>query len=66
MIGINLVHLLERLHDIGMLYNDLKLDNILIGDHQNSEHSLSRIALIDFGLCTSFLDDNGNHVEDEP
>ena len=66
MIGVNLVHLLENLHSIGKLYNDLKLDNILIGDKQSSQQSLSTISLIDFGLCSSYLDENGNHVENKP
>lgn len=65
MIGINLIHLLENFHNIGYIYNDLKLDNILVGDKDSSYESLSKITLIDFGLCTSYLDKDGNHVQDE-
>ena len=30
-VGIQLIQVLECLHEIGYVYNDLKLDNILIG-----------------------------------
>ena len=65
MIGINLIHLLENFHNIGYIYNDLKLDNILVGDKDSSVESLSKITLIDFGLCSSYLDQDGNHIKDE-
>ena len=61
-----MVHLFEHLHKIGKIYNDLKLDNILVGDKDSSLSSLSKITLIDFGLCSSYIDDNGNHIQDEP
>ena len=31
-IGIKLIEIIKQIHDIGYVYNDLKLDNILIGD----------------------------------
>ena len=51
---------------MGKVYNDLKLENILIGDQNNSPESLSEIRLIDFGLVTDYLDSHGNHIEYEP
>ena len=65
-IGINMVYLFEHLHRCGKIYNDLKLDNILVGDKDSSIESLSKITLIDFGLCSSYLDESGNHIKDEP
>ena len=62
-IGIRLLHHLEEIHKIGLVYNDLKLDNILVGDKDSSPNSLSDIRLIDFGLCTRYLDMQGNHIE---
>jgi serine/threonine protein kinase len=53
-------------HKLGKVYNDLKLENILIGDQNNSPKSLSEIRLIDFGLVTDYLDSQGNHIEYEP
>jgi len=65
-VGINLIHLFEKLHEMGWIYNDLKLENILVGDKESSSGSLDKITLIDFGLCTSYLDDSGCHLKDEP
>ena len=31
-IGIKLIEILKQIHDLGYVYNDLKLDNIVIGD----------------------------------
>ena len=59
------MHLFEHFHGIGQIYNDLKLDNILVGDKDSSLQSLSKITLIDFGLCSSYLDKDGKHVKDE-
>ena len=32
-IGIQLVNILERIHEFGYVYNDLKPANILVGDY---------------------------------
>ena len=58
--GIKMLNSLEKLHAIGRVHNDLKLDNILIGDANGS--SLGKITLIDFGLSTSFYDFQGKHI----
>ena len=55
--------MLQQVHQIGLVYNDLKLDNILVGDCHNSTESLADIRLIDFGLSTDYLDSQGNHIE---
>ena len=34
-IGLSLLNTLELIHNSGFVYNDLKPDNILIGDRQN-------------------------------
>ena len=46
--------MLEQLHSIGMIYNDLKLDNILVSKESTDNQIL--IKLIDFGLATTFVD----------
>lgn len=46
------------MHNLGFVHNDLKLDNILIGNKDSS-----KIHLIDFGLSQSFYDPNGKHIE---
>ena len=50
----------EKIHSIGYIYNDLKEDNICLGTPREiNPHSLK---LIDFGLCTKYLDSAGKHV----
>lgn len=61
-VGIRLIELLEKIHKLGKVYNDLKLENILVGDQNNSPGSLHEIRLIDFGLVTDYLDPEGNHL----
>ena len=53
------------IHDAGYTYNDLKLDNILVGDCKelpNYKRTLHNIRMIDFGLAKKYVDDNGKHV----
>lgn len=40
------------------MHNDLKLDNILVGYKDPS-----LIYLIDFGVSTKYIDENGEHIE---
>ena len=38
-LGIRVINILEAVHEAGYVYNDIKLDNILIGDSHNREDS---------------------------
>ena len=51
-LGIRLIDIFERIHDAGLIYNDLKLDNILVGDHKSREDTTYQIELVDFGFAT--------------
>jgi serine/threonine protein kinase len=66
---------METLHDLGFVYNDLKPDNILIGDDsikqyisqkakgfEESDMANHKLRLIDFGLASRYLDNEGNHI----
>ena len=55
-----MLYSLEKLHAIGRVHNDLKLQNILVGDSNGK--GLDRITLIDFGLSSSFYDVYGKHI----
>lgn len=56
---ISLVERLRTLHEIGYVHNDLKLDNIVIGN--KDPHN---IYLIDFGVSSMFWEKhNGLHIE---
>jgi serine/threonine protein kinase len=53
------------IHEAGYIYNDLKLDNIVIGDDKtlpNAKHSLYKVRLIDFGMSTKYVIEDGSHT----
>lgn len=58
MIIIQLIKLVRKLHSIGYVHNDLKLDNILVG-HRDPQN----IYLIDFGLACRYMDNEGRHTK---
>ena len=60
-IGIQIIKILEQFHSIGYVYNDLKPENICVGQY-GDEASLNQLRLIDFGLASPFLIQN-QHVE---
>ena len=61
-LGIHIVTMLEQIHSAGYVYNDLKLDNILLDFQKNlSEKNLEGnvfaqepLYLVDFGFTTKF------------
>lgn len=56
------------IHKSGYVYNDLKLDNCVVGDMiepLSSSECLVDIRIIDFGLAKKYVDKNGNHLEEE-
>lgn len=59
-IGILLTTLLEKLHSIGYVFNDLKPDNICVGNYTKDGHNeiadQHRLSLIDFGLATEYME----------
>ena len=62
-LGIHIVTMLEQIHSAGYVYNDLKLDNILMDFTENlSEKNLEGnvfaqvpLHLVDFGFATKFV-----------
>jgi serine/threonine protein kinase len=52
-----LVTLIEQIHTIGIVHNDIKLDNICVGYPQPSDESeMHELKIIDFGLATSYVE----------
>lgn len=49
-IGIQIIHLLESIHNAQLIHRDVKPDNFLFGLGDNKE----KIYLIDFGFCTKY------------
>ena len=58
MIAIQVLDLLQKLHSVNIVHNDIKMENILIGKIEPS-----KIYLIDFGLAQTFVTDNGEHCK---
>jgi serine/threonine protein kinase len=53
-----MLEILEKIHYSGFTHNDLKLDNIMIGDQFNSITSLKEIRLVDFGFAAKYTDES--------
>jgi serine/threonine protein kinase len=58
LLAINLITLLERLHNAGFIHRDIKPANFLIGHAKNCD----KIYMTDFGLAKNFIK-SGKHIE---
>lgn len=76
-LGVELVSAIEAIHELGFIYNDFKPDNILVGDQSIKDYISkkpsgfdfsdlvnNKIRLIDFGLVSPYLDNQGNHIKE--
>jgi serine/threonine protein kinase len=57
-IGIQIINLLRKIHNKGLVHRDIKPDNFLLGLNNKNK----QIHIIDFGFCKTFLNDN-KHIE---
>lgn len=57
-LSVQMLNIVEQIHDRGILHRDLKPANFLIKTNTNN---ISEIYLIDFGLARSFLDEKSRH-----
>ena len=61
-LGLKLLNILEKVHRAGVVFNDLKMDNIMVADAQ----TLSKgIVLIDFGLASRYQTQTGEHIRQQ-
>lgn len=60
-IGICLIDLIKKFHDKGFIHNDIKPDNIMIGDYKTEFSEMNQLYIIDFGISSSYLDEQGSH-----
>lgn len=55
-IGLKIIKLLKNIHEKGLVHRDVKPDNFLFGQNDNTE-----LYIIDFGFCKSFIE-NDAHI----
>lgn len=58
-IGKQIVDRIRVVHGKGLIHRDIKPENFLFGLGRKSQ----TVHLIDFGFCTNYLDEDGNHVQ---
>lgn len=61
-LGIKIINILERIHEAGYVYNDMKFDNILVGNYKNNEDTMHEIRMVDFGFASQYVDKSGKHL----
>jgi serine/threonine protein kinase len=49
-VGLQIISILQSIHDKGLVHRDIKPDNFLLG---NSDNNKKQIYIIDFGFCKS-------------
>ena len=68
-LGLSLLNTLELIHESGLVYNDLKLDNLVLTNHVKVNDLLrskedifknNEVVLIDFGFATSYINERTN------
>ena len=60
-IGNKTLSCLRKVHEAGYIFNDLKLENLLL-DYKAKLTPTSDIKLIDYGFCTKYLK-KGKHID---
>lgn len=58
LLGINIITLLEKLHNTGFIHRDIKPANFLVGHGKNCD----KVYLTDFGLSKQYIK-NGRHID---
>ena len=64
-IGLQLLDQIKLIHDTGYTFNDIKLDNILVGYPSvlgDYKEFLHKIKIIDFGLAIKYVNEKGEHI----
>lgn len=71
-LGFKLINIIEQVHNAGLIYNDLKLANVLVGYNDKLPKDCSKgnalkdvsVNLIDFGMVSKYMDrKTGEHLQ---
>jgi len=58
-IGVQIIIILEQIHNKGLVHRDIKPDNFLFGLNNN----VNKLFIIDFGLCKTYLNGDNKHIQ---
>ncbi|KAJ3309930.1 hypothetical protein HDU76_003486 [Blyttiomyces sp. JEL0837] len=58
-----LIKRLQSVHERGLVFRDAKPDQFCVGRHGDDITDRPTIFLVDFGLSTSYLDQDGRHMQ---
>ncbi len=54
---------IESIHSCGFIHRDIKPQNIVLGCSSEKSEKANKIFLIDFGLASQYISDNGSHIK---
>lgn len=57
-IAIQIINLLKKMHNCGVLHRDIKPSNFVLDGNNNN-----KLCIMDFGLSKKFINDDGTHIK---